>query len=381
MRPSFHSVDTLLKVQTQYSHNTEAAGRQIRDKREQGVAATDGSIKVAITGDFRGEGGDVRFDTDAMASLERCAALDLALLSTPVGQPIPVDALRTYDVIVMKRSPLTAETLAAPDLRVAHIVRSGVGTDHLDLEGCTRAGILVTNTPEAVRRPLASAALALMLNLAHAVTQKATALREMGWAGRFQHVGTGLGGRTLGLVGCGNIGSDILTLSEPWQMRRIVSAPSKSDAEIAAKGAERVDLDTLLAQSDFVVLCCPLTAATANMINANTLARMKKGSFLINIGRGRLVNEPDLVAALASGHLGGAGLDVFDPEPTAADNPLLAMPNVIATAHNIGMTDENIRLGNTSAAAAVLAYAAGRLPDNVVNHAVLDHPRVKARFA
>ncbi len=358
---------------------TEAAGRQIRD-REQGVAAPDGSIKVAITGDFRGKGGDLRFDPDAMASLQRCAALELTVLSTPVGEPLPIVAVRSFDTIVMKRSPIAAEALAAPDLRVAHLVRNGVGTDHLDLEACTRAGILVTNTPEAVRRPLASAVLALMLNLAHAVKQKDATLREKGWSGRFQHVGVGLGGRTLGLVGCGNIGSDILTLAEPWQMRRIVSAPSKSDAEIAAKGAERVDLDTLLAQADFVVLCCPLTAATANMINARSLARMKPGSFLINIGRGKLVNEPDLVAALASGHLGGAALDVFDPEPTTPDNPLLAMPNVIATGHNVGMTDENIRLGNTSAAEAVLAFAAGRLPDNIVNPAVLDHPRVKARF-
>lgn len=338
-------------------------------------------FKVAITGDFRDGDGEIRFDDAAMETLTKCAELDITVLETDVGQPVGVDALGAFDALIMKRSPLTVERLACADIRIGHIARNGAGTEHIALDACTAAGIVVTNTPESVRRPMASGAVALLLNLAHALKRKDATLRADGWDGRFCHRGTGLTERTLGLVGCGNIGSDILALTVPWDMERIVCAPSKSDEEIGALGATRVDLDAVLARSDFLVLCCPLTDATAKMINAGTLSRMKPGSFLINIGRGGLVDEADLIEALSSGHLAGAGIDVFDPEPPARDNPLLAMPNVIATAHNIGLSDESVRLGNASAAAAVVAFATGRIPENIVNPAVLDHPRVRRRFA
>lgn len=341
--------------------------------------ADSGPLKVAITGDFRGKDGSLAFD--ALERLEAQSGLEIAVLDTPVGAPLDAATLDDFDVVVMKRSPLSAETIAAASPRATLIVRNGVGMEHIDLDACTKAGILVTNTPEAVRRPLASAALALILNMAHGIKQKDASLRSEGWAGRFRHPGLGLADRTLGVIGCGNIGQELLALIAPFGMECLAAAPSKSDAEVARHGATRVPLETLLERSDFVALCCPHTAETHKMINAGSLARMKPGSFLVNIGRGGLVDEAALLEALRSGHLAGAALDVFDPEPTTADNPLFALPNVIVTAHNAGMTDENTRRGNASAAAAVIAFVSGERPGAIVNPAALDHPRLVGRFA
>lgn len=334
-------------------------------------------FRVAIAGDFRDRSGEIRFEPDALACLEADTGIDVTFLDCPVGGPLPDHVFSDFDALIMKRTPVTAAELDRPDLRLKHISRQGTGVEHLDIDACTAAGILISNTPNSVRRPMASGAMALLLNLGHNVRGKDAGLRADGWASRFRNQAPGLGGRTLGLIGCGSIGSEILKLSAPWEMRRVVSAPSRTDSEIERLDATRVELDDLLTQSDFVVLCCPLTASNRQMINADTLRRMKAGSYLINIGRGELVDEPALIDALTSGHLAGAALDVFSPEPPAPDNPLIAMPNVILTAHNIGMTAESIRLGNMMAAAAVAGLAQGLRPESVVNPAVLEHGRLK----
>lgn len=338
-------------------------------------------FKVAIAGDFRDRDGQIRFDPDALACLEENPIIDVTFLDCPVGGPLPENVFSDFDALIMKRTPVAAAALDRPDLRIKHISRQGTGVEHLDIDACTAAGILISNTPNSVRSPMASGAMALLLNLAHNVRGKDAGMRADGWASRFRSQAPGLGGRTLGLIGCGSIGSEILKLCAPWEMRRIVSAPSKTDVEIERFDATRVDLDVLLEQSDFVILCCPLTPATKQMINQDTLSRMKPGSYLINIGRGELVDEPALIDALSRGHLAGAALDVFNPEPLAPDNPLIDMPNVILTAHNIGMTAESIRLGNTMAAAAVAGLANGLRPESVVNPAVLEHSRLKGLLA
>ncbi len=338
-------------------------------------------FKVAVAGDFRDRNGEISFDPDALACLEADPHIDVTFLDCPVGGPLPDHVFSDFDALIMKRTPVTAAELDRADLRIKHISRQGTGVEHLDINACTAAGILISNTPNSVRRPMASGAVTLLLNLAHNVHGKDAGLRADGWASRFRSQAPGLGGRTLGLIGCGSIGSEVLKLSAPWEMRRVVSAPSRTDAEIAQLDATRVELNALLEQSDFVLLCCPLTASTRQMINADTLRRMKAGSYLINIGRGELVDEPALIDALSRGHLAGAALDVFNPEPPAPDNPLMAMPNVILTAHNIGMTAESIRLGNTMAAAAVAGLAKGLRPESVINPAVLEHARLKGLLA
>ena len=338
--------------------------------------AEDARFRVALTGDFVDSAGKLYFEPAALAALRARPEIAVSVLDTPAGTALSAEVLATYDAVITKRSPIAAGALDVPNLRTIHISRNGVGVDHLDLGACARAGILVTNTPDSVRRPIASAAMCLVLALAHRLLEKDRATREHRWQDRQLYRGTGLGGRTLGVVGAGNIGADLLRLAEPWDMVRLVAHPSRSAEAIASLGAEKVALDELLARADFVVLCCPLNDRTHHMIDARALTLMRPDAYLVNVARGAIVDETALVAALAEGRIAGAGLDVFDPEPPSPDNPLLRMTQAVVTSHNLGFTDESNRLGNKLAAEAVLRVAAGAVPPNVVNRDVLDHPRI-----
>lgn len=337
----------------------------------------DSVFKVFLTGDFRTSAGDVYFEAEALKALQSLPESSLEILKTPVGLPLTADLLASCDAVIMKRSPVTADVLERGDLKTIHISRNGVGLEHLDLAACTKSGIMVTNTPESVRRPMASSTMTLILALAHRLLEKNRAVREGRWADRHRYHGIGLRGRILGLIGCGNIGRDFLGLAAPWGMQHLVYDPHQPADMIISAGAEPVDLDTLLTAADFVVVCCPLTDETHHIIDRRALGLMKQGSFLVNVARGPLVEERALIDALQSGRLAGAGLDVFDPEPPEPDNPLLSMDTVIATGHNLGFSDESNRVGNTRAADAVVAVAQKRVPPNLVNPEVLDHPRVK----
>jgi len=334
-------------------------------------------FKIALTGDFRASDGGIYFDPEALESLRCLPETVVEIMDTAVGTPLTADILSSFDAVVMKRSPVKAKDLERGDLRVIHISRNGVGIEHLDIAACTRAGVMVTNTPQSVQRPMASSAMTMVLAMAHRLFEKNRAVCEGRWADRYRYQGIGLTGRVLGLIGCGNIGCDLLRLATPWGMEHLVFDPFQTVESIVSAGGKSVDLDTLLASSDFVVLCCPLTDDTHHIINSHALERMKEGSFLVNVARGPLVDETALVAAMESGRLAGAGLDVFDPEPPAPGNPLPMMGNVIATGHNLGFSDESNRLGNTYAASAVEKVARGKTPDNLVNPEVLEHPRIK----
>jgi phosphoglycerate dehydrogenase-like enzyme len=339
-----------------------------------------GNFRIAITGDFIDAGGRLYFDEEALSGLRGAPGASLDLLDTPVGAPLTAGVLEAYDAIIAKRSPLAPDALRSSRLRAIHISRNGVGVEHLDLCACSDAGLMVTCTPDSVRRTMASSAMCLMLALAHRLLEKDRATREGRWSDRHLYQGIGLGGRTLGVVGAGNIGSDLLELAAPWKMKRIVAHPSRSVAEIAELDAEKVELTELLARSDFVVLCCPLNAATHHMIDANALSQMKPDAFLINVGRGGLIDEGALVAALQRGQIRGAGLDVFEREPPSTENPLFGMPQVIVASHNLGFSDEGNRLGNVQAARAVLDVLRGEIPRHLVNPGVIRHPRLMRRL-
>src|SRR5215203_6482527 len=192
--------------------------------------------------------------------------------------------------------------------RLALIARHGVGLDFIDLDACTERGIAVTITPAGVTRPMASAAVALVLALSHRLIERERLLRAGRWSdGCFDLLGLGLTGRTLGVVGYGRIGREVVRLLRPWEMRVLVS--QRSDPRDA--GVEHVPLDALLEQADVVVLACPLTQETYHLLDATRLERLKTGALLVNVARGPIVDQEALAGALASGRVGGAGLDVF----------------------------------------------------------------------
>jgi D-3-phosphoglycerate dehydrogenase len=187
-------------------------------------------------------------------------------------------------------------------------------------------------------------------------------------------MGMGLSNRVLGIIGLGNIGREVSALARPFGMRHLASDPYATPAVAEAAGLELVPLETLLAEADFVVICCALTAETHHLIDGKCLGLMKPSSYLINVARGPIVDQPALTAALKAGHIQGAGLDVFEQEPIDPHDPLVTLENVILTPHALCWTDECFRGIGRSACAGILEVASGRLPQHVVNQEVESQP-------
>jgi phosphoglycerate dehydrogenase-like enzyme len=271
-----------------------------------------------------------------------------------------------------------AAAVARPDVRLKIVSRHGVGYDSVDVPAMTRAGVLVANTPNAVPRPVATIAILLILALAHRLMVKDRITREGRWQERLDHMGTGLTGRTLGVIGAGRIGKELLRLARPFDLKLLAADPHAETLELQYIGARHVPLAELMTESDFVVVACLLNEETRRLVGAREIALMKPGAFLINVARGPIVDESALCQALAARRIAGAGLDVFEQEPTSADNPILGLDNVIVSPHALCWTDELFDNIARTAIGAVLAVHAGRRPEFVVDAAALAHPRAKA---
>jgi len=267
--------------------------------------------------------------------------------------------------VIAGSEPYTDRVLAGlPELRI--ISRNGVGYDRVDVAAATRRGVALTITPEANREAVAEHAFALMLAVARRIVPSAVDTRAGLW--RRRQVFTPLRGSTLGIVGLGRIGRSLATRARAFGMRVVAFDQFPCQQTAGALGVELVSLDTLLAESDFISLHAPMCNETRELINRDTLARMKRGSVLINTARGGLVNETDLLAALRSGHLGGAALDVLLVEPPPADHPLLSLDNVIVTPHLAAFDTRAREDMSVAAAQNIVELLAGRWPAaSVVN--------------
>src|SRR6201993_5387134 len=267
-------------------------------------------------------------------------------------------------LVVRSATKVTPELLEkAPRLRV--VGRAGVGVDNIDLEEATRRGVLVMSTPGGNAVSVAEHTFALLLALARQVPRHDKAIHEGRWE-KSSAAGTEVRGKTLGLIGLGRIGSEVAVRAEAFDMRVLGYDPYISEAAAREVQVELVPLERLLAESDFVSLHTALSPATQNLINANTLAQMKKGARLINAARGELIDEGALAEALKSGKLAGAALDVFVEEPPK-NSPLVGLPNVIATPHVAGSTTEAQEEVGTQVAVQIKDYLADGLIRNAVN--------------
>ena len=248
------------------------------------------------------------------------------------------------------------------------VVTPGVGVEKVDVAAATELGIVVANSP-GNSITMSEATLLLMLSLAKQLPmwiEKARSSTEPTLAMR----GMELHGKTLGIVGLGRIGRLVAGLAKAFGMRVLAFDPYVSSSDLA----ELTTLEEVLRSADFVSLHPVLTPETHHLINAEHLALMKPSAFLINTSRGGVIDEPALIAALRHGTIAGAGLDVFETEPPATDNPLLHMPNVIGTPHGLGHADESLRRCAAMTEENVLALVDGRLPPYIVN------PRVNWRL-
>jgi phosphoglycerate dehydrogenase-like enzyme len=225
---------------------------------------------------------------------------------------------------------------------------------------------------------VATIALTFVLALAHRLFTKDRLTREGRWSERIDHMGLGLTGRTLGVVGAGRIGKELLRMARTFDLRLLAADPYADELELTYIGARRVSLEVLMAESDFVVVTCLLNEETRHLIGAKALSLMQPGAYLINVARGPVVDERALYEALAARRIAGAGLDVFEEEPTPASNPILKLDNVIVTPHALCWTDELFRNIARTAIGAILAAHGGRRPQFVVNAEAVSHPRVLA---
>ena len=323
-------------------------------------------FKLGIVRDVLNAAGEPSFGAGALEVLKGNPRLAWEYTEAAVKEITPELAAR-YDGLYVNSSRVSAASVARADCRLRIVARHGVGYDSVDVPALTAKGIVLTNTPIAVRRPVAVATLTLLFALAGRLFAKDRITRAGRWADRNDLMGKGLVGRTLGIVGGGGIGQELLKVSVPFGMRRVVADPHVSEAILCSLDASRLPLETLLRESDFVIVACLLNDETRHLIGAPQFALMKPDAYFINVARGPIVDEPALIEALRAGRIAGAGLDVFEQEPVDPANPLLGMDNVIVTPHALCWTDECFHAIASSGLQGVVDVSLGRRPAHVVN--------------
>jgi D-3-phosphoglycerate dehydrogenase len=283
-------------------------------------------------------------------------------------------AIGDYDGLAIRSATKVTEKLlaAAKNLRV--VGRAGIGVDNVDIPAATKRGVVVMNTPFGNSITTAEHAIAMMLAVARQLPSADASTRAGKWE-KSRFMGTELTAKTLGIIGCGNIGAIVADRAIGLKMKVIAFDPFLSEERAKQLGVERVDLDVLFARADFITLHTPLTNKTRNIIDAAAIAKMKDGVRIVNCARGGLIVEEDLAAALTSGKVAGAGVDVFVTEP-ATDSPLFSAPNAVCTPH--------LGASTTEAQENVAIQVAEQMSDYLVNGAVsnaLNMPSITAEEA
>ncbi|MCM5571587.1 hydroxyacid dehydrogenase [Burkholderiaceae bacterium FT117] len=271
------------------------------------------------------------------------------------------------------------EALLARCPRLLAVSSGGAGYDTVDVDACTRAGVAVVNQAGGNAAAVAEMTIGLMLAVSRRIAESDRKLRSERGFSRESLMGHDIGGKTLGLVGIGHIGRRVAALARAFGMRVLAVDPLLPADEIRARGAEPADLDTLVKQADVVSVHCPLDEATRGMMDARRFAAMKPGAIFVSTARGGIHDEAALADSLRSGHLAGAGLDVWDEEPPPLEHPLLALPKVVATFHTAGVSHEGRRNVAAMAADQVVELLAGLRPPRLVNPEVWE--RFRERYA
>ena len=285
-----------------------------------------------------------------------------------------LEIVGAYDGLAVRSATKVTEKVVAAARHLKVIGRAGIGVDNIDVAAATAKGVIVMNTPFGNSITTAEHAIAMMLAVARQIPEANASTQSGKWE-KNRFMGVEITGKTLGVVGCGNIGSIVADRAHGLKMRVIAYDPYLSPERAMDLGVEKVDFDELFARSDFITLHTPLTEKTRNIIDRAALARMKPGVRIVNCARGGLVDEQALREALDSGHVAGAAFDVFTVEP-ATDNPLFGHPNVVATPH--------LGAATTEAQENVALQIAEQMSDYLVRGAVsnaLNMPSITAEEA
>jgi len=320
-------------------------------------------------------------------TIEACA--DLSLVRIDKSQPFDVlhNTLAASHAIQIDSARLDipehlriSRAFLAQCPQILVVSATGAGYDAIDVAACTEAGVVAVNQTGGNREAVGEHTLAMMLSLTKRIGETDKALRAGGVVDRIAYMGDDLYGKTVGIVGFGNTGTRVAELCRGlFAMTVLAYDPYVGENAMTARGARKVELDALLQAADFVSLHCPLTDETTGMIGRREYALMKKGAFFVTAARGGIHDEMALYEALKSGHLAGAGVDVWEQEPPPADHPLLSLANVIASPHTAGVTHAARRRLALMAAEQLIDILRGGRPQRMLNPEVL--PRFQERFA
>jgi D-3-phosphoglycerate dehydrogenase len=274
----------------------------------------------------------------------------------------------SVDAVISRKGKITKEQMQKSAGRLKIIARTGVGVDpsRVDLDSAKEFKVWVTNQPGSNSVSVTELVFGHMIVLTRHTFAANQAVKDNRWSEYLKFIGIELAGKTLGIIGMGNIGTRVAIRARAFEMSFLVYDPYIPESHVTALGGNRVGLDELLAQSDFVTIHCPLTAETRGMIDQQRLALMKATACLINAARGGIVNEDALCRALKQRKIAGAALDVVENEPPAKDHPLFELDNVILTPHIGALTFEASKRGEWGAAEEVIRVLEGKKPKNPV---------------
>ena len=337
------------------------------------------TVRIAITRDLFDAGENLIIPGEGLGLFDRMPGVEHEMLAELLPEIAPGQVAHC-DMVISAGVPWTTRSVAESERLIA-VLFTGVGYDHIDVAALTGAGVMLCTAPDAVRRPMAVTNMTHILALATKLINKDRVTREGRWAERADYKGEGLTGKTLGVIGVGNIGRELLVLAQPFAMRLLACDPYARPETLTGLGVELVDRSRLLAESDFVCVCVPLNDETRHLIGAEELRRMKPSAYLVNTSRGSVVDEPALIEALRQGTIRGAGLDVFEQEPVDPDNPLLRMENVVVSPHSLCHTDEYFTTAWSGKLEQAQEIMAGKIPAALVNREVLDREDFQAKLA
>lgn len=336
-------------------------------------------LRVSITADFYDECGEPKYSDFGLSIFEGREFIDVTAFAEHKDE-IQADQLADAHAVLVLTPKVTEDSLRLTR-NLLVVSRFGVGFDSVDVASCTQNDVLVTIAKGAVDRPVAEATVAWMLALNHKVLQKDRLVRNGEWDARSGLMGSELRDKTMGVVGLGGIGRQLVSLIRGFGMKQPVAFDPFARAEVFdSLGVRQCSLDELLATADFVSLHCPLTDETRDLIGSAQLNQMKPTAYLLNLARGGVVNEDALFEALSGGDIAGAALDCFENEPVTAPHRFGALENVILAPHSIAWTDELFRDIGKLACGSIGDVLSGNLPHGLVNPEVLEKESFKAKW-
>ncbi|HZZ42962.1 MAG TPA: NAD(P)-dependent oxidoreductase [Tepidisphaeraceae bacterium] len=336
-------------------------------------------FQVTLTADFYDANGNPKYADLGLDSLKNRSNIQVNSFSEHRKEITP-DQIAASNALLVLTPSVTRQTVSSADNLLA-IARFGVGYDSVDVPACTAANVAVCITTGAVDRPVAEAVVGWMISLSHNVLIKDRLVRQGLWDQRSNHMGSELRNRTLGLIGAGGIARKLVSLLSNWDMNPPLAFDPFLKPETAKQlGIELVPLDTLLSQSDFVSIHCPLTDQTRNLIGPRELSLMKPTAYLINSARGGIIHEDSLYTALKEKRIAGAALDCFTTEPVTTPSRFADLENVLLAPHSIAWTNELFRDIGRTASQSLLDLTQHKPPHGLLNPELLSSPAFQEKW-